>query len=129
MNEDRDNIRELLSAYIDGEVTDEQSASIKQAVATDPELAIELHELKAAKRLLLGLPKERAPRGFVRKVMVRAERKHLLGDHHAGGRFAAARWITLAVAATVLLAAGIGIIAVNRLYTEHHAYDRWNRRQ
>jgi hypothetical protein len=120
MNEDRDNIRELLSAYIDGEVTDEQSASIKQAVATDPELAIELHELKAAKRLLLGLPKERAPRGFVRKVMVRAERKHLLGDHHAGGRFAAARWITLAVAATVLLAAGIGIIAVNRLYTEHH---------
>jgi hypothetical protein len=115
MSEDRDNMRQLLSAYIDGEVTPQQADSIKQAVATDPELAIELHELKAAKRLLLGLPKERAPRGFVRKVMVRAERKHLLGDHHAGGRFVAARWITLAAAATVLLAAGIGIIAINRL--------------
>ncbi len=115
MSEDRDNMRQLLSAYIDGEVTPQQAASIKQAVATDPELAIELHELKTAKQLLLGLPKERAPRGFVRKVMVRAERKHLLGDHHAGGRFAAARWITLAVAATVLLAAGIGLIAVYRL--------------
>ena len=120
MSEDRDNIKELLSAYIDQEVTDEQSESIKQAVATDPGLAMELHELKAARRLLAGLPVERAPRGFVRRVMARAERKHLLGDHHAGGRFAAARWITLAVAATVLLAAGIGIIAINRLRSNRH---------
>ena len=117
MSEDRDNIRELLSAYIDGEVTQEQSRSVEQAVATDPELALELHELNAAKRLVMGLARERAPRGFVRKVMARAERKHLLGDHQAGGSFGAARWITLAVAAVVLLTAGIGIIAVNMLQT------------
>ena len=117
MNEDRDNIRELLSAYIDGEVTQEQSRSIEQAVAEDPELALELHELTATKRLVAGLSRQRAPRGFVRRVMVRAERKHLLGDHQAGGAFAAARWITLAVAAVVLLAAGIGIVAVNMLGT------------
>ncbi|MDP6633315.1 MAG: zf-HC2 domain-containing protein [Phycisphaerae bacterium] len=117
MSEDRDNTEELLSAYIDGELTPEESRSVEQAVATDPELALELHELNAARRLLMGLPKQRAPRGFVRKVMVRAERKHLLGDHHAGGAFRAARWITLAVAATVLLAAGLGIMAVNMLNT------------
>ena len=117
MSEDRDKTEELLSAYIDGEVTEEQSRSIEQAVAKDPELALELHELIAAKRLLTGLPRQRAPRGFVRRVMARAERKHLLGDQQAGGAFAAARWITLAVAAVVLLTAGIGIIAVNMLPT------------
>jgi len=118
MSKDRDNIRELLSAYIDGETTQDQSRSIEQAVATDPELAMELHELKAAKRLLMGLPRERAPRGFVRKVMVRAERKHLLGDHHAGGSFKAARWITMAAAAVVLLSAGLGIIVVSTFNTQ-----------
>jgi len=117
MSEDRDNTRELLSAYIDGEVTAEQARSIEQAVARDPELALELHELTAAKRLVMSLPRQRAPRGFVRKVMARAERKHLLGDRQAGGAFSAARWITLAVAAVVLLTAGIGIIAVNMLET------------
>ena len=117
MNKDRDNIRELLSAYIDGEATEDQARTVEQAVAKDPELALELHELNAAKRLVTGLPIERAPRGFVRKVMMRAERKHLLGDHQAGGSFGAARWITLAVAAVVLLTAGIGIIALNMLKT------------
>jgi hypothetical protein len=117
MSEERDNLRELLSAYIDGEVTSEQSRAVEQAVAKDPELALELHELTATKRLVTGLSKERAPRGFVRKVMARAERKHLLGDHHAGGAFSAARWITMAVAAVVLLTAGIGIIAINMLGT------------
>ena len=118
MNKDRDNIKELLSAYIDGEVTQEQADSVKQAVAADPELALELHELRETRRLMMGLARQRAPRGFVRKVMVRAERKHLLGDHHAGGAFGAARWITFAVAAVVLLAAGIGIIAVNMIDTD-----------
>ena len=117
MSEDRDKTEELLSAYIDGEVTQEQSRSVEQAVAKDPELALELHELNATKQLVMGLSRERAPRGFVRKVMVRAERKHLLGDHQAGGAFSAARWITLAVAAVVLLTAGIGIIAINMLPT------------
>ncbi|MDP6545436.1 MAG: hypothetical protein QGH60_15735 [Phycisphaerae bacterium] len=117
MSEDRDKIEELLSAYIDGEATPEQSRSIEQAVARDPELALELHELTATKRLVTDLSKERAPRGFVRKVMARAERKHLLGDHQAGGAFSAARWITLAVAAVVLLTAGVGIIAINMLGT------------
>jgi hypothetical protein len=119
MSEERDNIKELLSAYIDGEVTSEQSRAVEQAVAKDPELALELHELTATRRLVMGLPQERAPRGFVRRVMARAERKHLLGDRHAGGAFSAARWITLAVAAVVLLTAGIGIIAVNMLSTDH----------
>ncbi len=105
MNEDRDNTEELLSAYIDGEVTQEQSRTVEQAVAKDPELALELHEVTAAKRLVTDLPRERAPRGFVRRVMYRAERKHLLGDQQAGGAFAAARWITLAVADVVLLTA------------------------
>jgi len=121
MSEDRDNIRELLSAYIDGEVTQEQSDSVEQAVAEDPELALELHELNSAKQLVMGLSHQRAPRDFVRKVMVQAERRHLLGDRRAGGAFGAARWITLAAAAVVLLAAGIGIIAIDMLKTDRNA--------
>jgi len=117
MSEDRDKTKELLSAYIDGEVTPEQLRSVEHAVARDPELALELHELTAAKQLVTGLPRQRAPRGFVRRVMARAERKHLLGDHQAGGSFSGAKWITLAVAAVVLLTAGVGIIAINMLGT------------
>ena len=120
MSEDRDNIRELLSAYIDGEVTQEQSDSVEQAVAEEPELALELHELASAKQLVMGLSRQRAPRDFVRKVMVQAERRHLLGDHQAGGAFGSARWITLAAAAVVLLTAGIGIIAIDMLKTDQN---------
>jgi len=53
--------------------------------------------------------------------MTRAERKHLLGDHQAGGAFAATRWITMAVAAVVLLAAGAGIIAISMLQNPDRA--------
>jgi hypothetical protein len=118
MSEDRDNIRELLSAYIDGETTPEQSRSVEQETARDPALALELHELTAAKRLVMGLERQRAPRGFVRKVMSTAERKHLLGDQQAGGAFSAARWITMAVAAMVLLTAGLGIFVISTLDQE-----------
>jgi len=116
MSDDRDKTSELLSAYLDGELTEEQSRTVEKAVSEDPAVALELHELTAARRLLTGLPREKAPRGFVRRVMNRAERKHLLGGRQAGGAFAASRWITMAVAAVVLIAAGAGIIAVSMLH-------------
>lgn len=115
---EQENISELLSAHLDGEVTPDQRRRIEQAVKEDPGLAIELHELSQTRRLVADLPAAHAPRGFVRRVMARAERKHLLGAGQAGGAFRATRWITLAVAAVVLLAAGVGIFMITSLETD-----------
>jgi len=115
---EQENISELLSAYLDGEVTPDQRGRIEQAVKEDPGLAIELHELSQTRRLVADLPVVHAPRGFVRRVMARAERKHLLGAGQAGGAFRATRWIVLAAAAVVLLAAGAGFLLVRSIETD-----------
>jgi len=121
---EQENISELLSAYLDGEVTPDQRGRIEQAVKKDPGLAIELNELSQTRRLVADLPVEHAPGGFVRRVMARAERKHLLSAGQAGGAFRATRWITLAVAAVVLLAAGTGIFLVSSLETDLRDADK-----
>ncbi|MDP7163319.1 MAG: zf-HC2 domain-containing protein, partial [Phycisphaerae bacterium] len=110
MMTDRERISELLSAYLDGEVTPEEAGAVEQALREDPGVAMELRELTRTRQLLVRLPQAQAPHDFVRTVMARAERKHLLGARQAGGAFRTTRWITLAVAAVVLVAAGVGFV-------------------
>jgi len=112
---DRERISELLSAYLDGEVTPEEAGAVEQALREDPGVAMELRELTRTRQLLGCLPQAQAPHDFVRTVMARAERKHLLGARQAGGAFRTTRWITLTVAAVVLVAAGVGFVVIKSL--------------
>lgn len=55
---------ELLSAYLDGELSPSDSARMEQRINSDGKLASALDDLRAARTLLRKLPKRRAPRNF-----------------------------------------------------------------
>lgn len=57
-------VRELLSPYLDGEVTDEERKLVEQAVAASPELHRELETLRQMVNLVTSLPQVPAPRPF-----------------------------------------------------------------
>lgn len=55
---------ELLSAYLDGQVTDEERRRAEHLLATNPAAAERLAELRYAVRLMGDLPRAAAPRAF-----------------------------------------------------------------
>ena len=57
-------IQELLSAYLDGELTAEERALVEQALDASPELQQELESLRQTVALVKALPPVAAPRPF-----------------------------------------------------------------
>ncbi|MBV6451351.1 MAG: hypothetical protein MHPDNHAH_02084 [Anaerolineales bacterium] len=55
---------ELLSSYLDGQLTPSDSARLETRLKSDGQLASTLDDLRAARTLLRQLPKRRAPRNF-----------------------------------------------------------------
>jgi hypothetical protein len=55
---------ELLSAYLDGELTTADSIKLETRLKSDPELASVLSDLRATRTLLRKLPSRKAPRNF-----------------------------------------------------------------
>lgn len=55
---------DLLSAYIDGALTDSERADLESRLQAEPELRSELDELQATVTLLNNLPPRKAPRDF-----------------------------------------------------------------
>ena len=70
MSRDDDRITELLSAYIDGEVSDLECAEAERLLREDPEAAALYERLKAATGLLNGLGKVEAPPTLQRGVLL-----------------------------------------------------------
>lgn len=55
---------ELLSAYLDGELSDHERRAIEQRLASDSDLRRALDDLRATVRLVGALPRLKAPRSF-----------------------------------------------------------------
>lgn len=55
---------ELLSAYLDGELADDERAALEQRLATDAALRAELNALRRTMELVKALPTLKAPRSF-----------------------------------------------------------------
>ncbi len=55
---------ELLSAYLDGQVSPADSAKLESRLKTDPELESVLRDLRAARGILRKIPVRKAPRNF-----------------------------------------------------------------
>jgi hypothetical protein len=55
---------ELLSAYLDGQLSPSESARLEARLASDPELASVFDDLRAARGILRKLPSRKAPRNF-----------------------------------------------------------------
>ncbi len=55
---------ELLSSYVDGQLSPSDSARLEGRLSTDPDLRTVLDDLRGTRRLLRGLPMRKAPRNF-----------------------------------------------------------------
>lgn len=66
---DREDIPEQLSAYLDGELSAEEAQRVEAALAEDAALAAELEQLRRTRRLLQSLPRQAAGEDFARRVL------------------------------------------------------------
>lgn len=96
-----DELREKLSAYLDGALPAAQAAALELEIAKSPELLRELEELKAVSKLVKDLPKEPLPTGFLQRL----ERRRA-----AGNAPAERDWVFLAPAYRPFAAALSGFI-------------------
>ncbi|MFW6066130.1 MAG: anti-sigma factor family protein, partial [Planctomycetota bacterium] len=114
MSGEKDKIREQLSAYLDGELSDEEARCVEAALKSDSELQAELDELRRVREMVGSLSSSQAPEGFVERVMARAERERLMaGDDSQSHRGGPLRWARLlATAAVLLVAAGAGLVLI-----------------
>jgi len=116
----REQLEQQLSAFLDGELTDEQVAELQRMLAASPDAKQLLAELEKTVAAVRGLPREPSPGDLYESITAQLERSALLeGDVAEGSPVGAAgRWgwlVRLTVsAAVVLLAVGVGYLAVVR---------------
>lgn len=72
---DRDQARELLSEYLDGELEPEERAALEEHLAGDKVLRDELDALRQTLHVLTALPQETPPEDFLQKVRTKLKRQ------------------------------------------------------
>ena len=82
-DESKQNIDELLSGYVDGELSKRKYTELKRLMEHDPELAEKFSELEKQKQLLNAMPVETAPEGLFDAVIASQERKFILDEYSA----------------------------------------------
>jgi len=118
---EREQLEQQLSAFLDGELTDEQVAELQRMLAAWPDAKQLLAELEKTVAAVRGLPRQPSPDDLYESITAQLERSALLEPGGAGEGVpvgAASRWGWLvrltAAAAVVLLAVGVGYMTVLR---------------
>lgn len=111
-------IEELLSCYIDGELSERQQTEIKRLIANDAALGEKVACLKAQKVILNELPIEQVPSGLLGQIETSLERSCILGDYPgSSGESAGARHLlakrTVAAAIILVLFGVLASLVVN----------------
>ena len=107
-------IEELLSCYIDGELSERGQTEVKRLIRHDESVAGKLLKMEKQKQLLNSLPIASAPEGLVEDIKGRlakrpiSERFGLNADESAGARHLLYRRVLTAAAMFVL----VGVLAV-----------------
>ncbi len=116
MTDSRDNLLEQFSAYLDGELSAEETLAVETALAEDSTLAEELEAMRQMREMLGSIPEEDAPPYLSDRILARMNRKV---DARLSKRpLRSARWITYAAAAVVLITVGITYVAFLQTMTE-----------
>ncbi|MBN1126140.1 MAG: hypothetical protein JXA82_14120 [Sedimentisphaerales bacterium] len=108
------NLDEMLSAYLDGQLSDRPSNELKRMIRHDPEIAARFKALQRQRDLLGALPVEKAPATMAQDILANLERRFILDEYpkitgtSAGARQLFTRRI-LAIAAMLL---PLGVLAV-----------------
>ncbi len=111
MANDADNFREMLSAYVDGELSESDARRLEEAMQKDPSLAAELAKLRKVVFMLRHLGRQQAGEEFASRVMARVERANLVGGTAHGRRHAVRpslmiKWGAVAAAVIICILAG-----------------------
>jgi hypothetical protein len=110
-------IDELLSAYLDGQLSDRQHTEVKRLLRNDKEVAERLNQFGQQKQLLGAMPIETAPAGLLDAIQASLERQYILQRQPQTGRSAAgerqlfARRL-LTAAAMLIIPAGLLALVV-----------------
>jgi len=124
MNEhEKTTLEELLSSYIDGELSERQCNEVKRLVGHSEEAAAMLKQLQKNKALLGSLPRAQAPAHLFENVRASLERSVLLDEYH--GKASAKAGIVhlytrkmIAAAAMIALFAALSVVVYNIVKTD-----------
>ncbi|MAD79668.1 MAG: zf-HC2 domain-containing protein [Pirellulaceae bacterium] len=109
---------ELLSAYLDNEVTDEERAKVERALADSPETRTSFESLKQVQARLRAIPRFTLADDFHERVVREAERRCATQAVATGtaGSAVTANWLRIAtIAATVAAVLVVAlVIAINQ---------------
>ena len=82
MSMNKNNLEELLSGYIDGELSERQCNEVKRLIGHNEQAAAMLKQLQKNKALLGSLPQAQAPAHLFENVRASLERSVLLDEYH-----------------------------------------------
>lgn len=111
---DLESIRDLLSPYLDGEVSDDERTLVEQAIATSTELRYELETMRQTVTMVAALPPVPAPRPFtlseadVQSVSPAPKRFFSLPSWAGGLAMVAATLVCVLIAGGVFLTTRFG---------------------
>jgi hypothetical protein len=109
----------MLSAYMDGELTESQRQRVERRLAEDPQARAWLADFRKVSEMVGALPRESAPRTLTDQVLQEMERGILLDNReiqaHAAGRNHLLMRRIVAAAAMLFLACTVGVIIYNVL--------------
>jgi hypothetical protein len=71
-----DTIREKLSAYLDGALSDQERRAVEVEISRSEEMRLELEALRAVSGAVKGMPKEKLPDGFMARLEARRAREN-----------------------------------------------------
>ena len=70
-----DDIREKLSAYLDGALSETERRAVELEISRSEDMRLELEALRAVSAAVKGLPKEKLPAGFAARLEARRARE------------------------------------------------------
>ncbi len=105
------NLDELLSSFMDGELSPRQRTEVQRMAAHDPAVARRLRQLQNCRTLFCALPPAEAPGEMLEQIRQSLERKTLLQEHPVSARRSAGV-IHLVLRKFVAAAAMIALVAV-----------------
>jgi len=116
---DRQQLGELLSAYVDGELGSEESQQVERLLQKDPEAQRLLEELRRTVSAVSSLPRHPAPDAIAEDVQLHIERSALLDDTEqpqitAGARRGPALAFLAMAAALTLVVVGWQVMTVEK---------------